>query len=204
MSDSSSTSSVNPTPRAALPWATLTIAIAALALRFWPGAEASLGYERTQIAAAQYWRLWTAHVVHFSWSHLLINLLVFVPAGIWAERLVPDRLRVLLLLGPIVISAALYGLDPALLRYAGLSGVAAGVLVFLAVAQLRGGTPDRWFWRMVVLLVAAKIGLEYAMEQPTFARFSEPGMHAVPLAHISGVLAAVLILTGRRRRAHRA
>lgn len=199
MSDSSSTASAQSTLPAVLPWATLVIAAAALALRFWPGAEAALGYERAQIHAAQYWRLWTAHLVHFSWSHLLINLLVFVPAGIWAERLVPDRLRLLLLLGPIMIGAALYGFDPALARYTGLSGVAAGVIVFLALVQLRRGTADRWFWRAVLLLVAAKIGFEFALEQPAFARFSQPGVHSVPLAHISGVIAAGLILIGRRR-----
>lgn len=192
-----------PTNRAAaqtsMPWATLAIAVAAVALKFWPEAEATLGYERAQIAAAQHWRLWTAHLIHFGWLHLFWNLVVFVPAGIWAERLMPDRFRLLLLLGPGAIGLALYGLDPALARYAGLSGVAAGVVTFLALAQLRRGTPDRWFWRAVLVVVAAKIGIEFALTQPLFARFSEDGIRAVPLAHASGAIAAILILSGRRR-----
>ncbi|ACB74088.1 Rhomboid family protein [Opitutus terrae PB90-1] len=179
---------------------TVAFALAALTLRFWPGAEAALGYERAQIAAAQYWRLWTAHLVHFSWSHLFWNLLVFVPAGLWAERLLPDRLRLLLLLGPALIGVALYGLDPGLARYAGLSGVVAGVVAFLALVQLRRGTSDRWFWRSVLLLLVAKIGLEFALSEPLFARFAETGVRAVPLAHAAGVLGAGLILFGRRRR----
>src|SRR6266542_4472017 len=133
------------TLRSPLPWATGTISLVAVALATWPGAETALVYERAQITAGEYWRLWTAHVVHFGWKHLFWNLLVFIPAGIWAERLFPDRFRLLLLLGPIAISVALYEFDPSLARYAGLSGVAASVLTFLALAHLRAGTSDRWF-----------------------------------------------------------
>lgn len=182
-----------------MPWATLVVAAIALGLRFWPGAEAAFGYNRVDVAGAGYWRLWTAHVVHFGWAHLFWNLLVFVPAGIWAERLLPDRFRLLLLMGPGLIGVALFGLDPQLSRYAGLSGIAAGVVTFLALSQLRRGTPDRWFWRAVLAVVALKIGVEFALTQPIFARFSEPGLRTVPLAHATGALSAVLLLAGRRR-----
>lgn len=189
----------------AAPWATLLVAALALGVAAWRGpfAETQLVYERAAVLQGEWWRLWTGHLVHFGASHLFWNLAVLVPAGAWAERLSPARTRGLLLFAPGLIGAALVVLDPTLVRYAGLSGLAAALLAWLAITQLAAGTADRWFWRSVLALLAAKIGLELLAERPAFARFSVPGVHAVPIAHVAGVACAVaLYFRTRPRRSH--
>lgn len=182
------------------PWGTTIAVAAALSVYFLPEAAGALIFDRIAINRGEWWRLVTGHWVHFGPSHLLWNLAVLLPAGIWAERLAPSRLRGLLLLAPVVIGAALFWADPRLETYGGLSGLAAAVLAFLAVVQLRAKCPDPWFWRAVLGLLVLKIVAEFLAERPLFARFVSPDLHPVPLAHLAGVAcAAALVWPGRRR-----
>ena len=176
--------------RANGPWLTGLVALAAVALHCWPRAGAALFYERARILDGEWWRLWTGHFVHFGASHLGWNLAVLLPAGAWAERLAPARTRVFLALAPLVIGIALLVLDPALARYAGLSGVVSGVLALLAFTQLAADGAARWFWHGVLALLALKIGVELFAGHAVFAHFDVPDVHAVPLAHAAGMVCA--------------
>lgn len=199
-------------PRAPLPIASAVVIALALIVAAAPALAPTLLYERAAILRGEYWRLWTGHLVHFGAGHLGWNLAVFAVAAVWSERLAPGRTRVLLALAPGVIGLALYGLEPRLALYAGLSGVATAVLTFLAytqLARLAGLTPaivpptaadaapaspsDRWFWRAVLALVLVKTAAEFAVEQPFFARFAPAGVRAVPLAHLIGILVATVV-----------
>lgn len=182
------------TPRKTLPWATVVVAVAAGTLSFLPGARAAAEFERERILAGELWRLWTAHFVHFGGSHVGWNLAAIVPAGIWVERLVPGRTRLLYLLAPGIIGVALLALDARLQIYAGLSGVATGVLALLAFTQLARVEPAarRWWWGGLGLL-AAKIVLETARRQPVFAHFAAAEIQPVPLAHLMGLACAAVV-----------
>ena len=170
-----------------------------------PALAPALLYDRAAVVQGDYWRLWTGHLVHFGPSHLFWNLLVFALASIWVERLAPARTRLLLALAPGVIGLALLALDPVLEIYGGLSGLAAAMLAFLALTQLaqKSGAPrptsDRWFWRGVLALILIKIAVEFAVEQPLFARFAPSGVRPVPLAHLMGFLTASLVHRRRSR-----
>ena len=200
-----------------MPWASVVVIALALIVAAVPALAPSLLYERADIIRGQYWRLWTGHLVHFGASHLGWNLAVFAVAAIWSERLAPGRTRVLLALVPGVIGVGLYGLEPRLVTYGGLSGLATAVLTFLAYTQLArlaapapssapaadsdpASASDRWFWRAVLALVLLKTAAEFAVEQPFFARYAPAGIRAVPLAHLLGILAATVI--HRRRGFH--
>jgi rhomboid family GlyGly-CTERM serine protease len=183
-----------------VPWLTLMVATLAVALMAWPRAVDVLSFDRLQVMDGEWWRLVTGHWVHFSPSHLFWNLAVLVPAGAWAERLAPVRTRVLFLLAPAVIGAVLFAADPALLHYAGLSGVAAAVLAMLAWTQLSAGHADRWFWRAVLAVLAVKIAAELLLGQPAFARFAGSSVRPVPLAHLAGVVCAGVVHFARRRK----
>ena len=188
-----------PSPRAAVPWVTLAVAWLALAVFASRGLEGRLVFERAAIRQGEWWRLWTGNWVHFSSSHLLWNLVVLVPAGIWVERLAPARARFLLLLAPAVIGGAILVIEPALQRYGGLSGVAAGVLALLAIEQLARGAADRWFWWAVLVLLAAKIVGEMVAGHALFAQFNDLVLRTVPLAHVAGVVSALAVHFGVRR-----
>lgn len=181
-----------PQRQLAWPWATAVAASAAAAI-FWTSGEARLIFDRTLILHGQVWRAWTGHVVHFTPSHLWWNLAVFVPAGCWLERLWPGIARGYYLISPLAISVALLIFDSALIRYAGLSGVASGVLVLLGGLQLtRGNRPDlRWFSISLLVLVAAKIGYELFAGTPLLVRGFDD-VRTVPLAHIAGAICGAM------------
>lgn len=201
------------TPRlqsSAWPLATLSCALIALVLHFLPGPREAAFYLRAEIFSGEVWRLWTGHLVHFTNSHLGWNLAIFVPAGIWLERLDPRRARWFLALSPLGISLLLLALDRDLLRYAGLSGVATGVLVLLAGLQLLRRDPREpaWFWFGVLGIVAAKLVAEQISQSPLFVG-DLGGARTVPLAHLGGTVAAIVVLieralTSRRLSATRA
>ena len=186
--------------RGTVPWATLALAALALSTLGWPDAARLLVYERDRVLTGEWWRLWTANFVHFGGSHLGWNLLVFVPTGIWAERMAPGRTRLMLALTPGLIGIALLAFDPALTSYAGLSGVAAGTLALLAFLHLRIRNADRLFWGGVLALLAVKIGAEAFLGRALFAHFTATDIRPVPLAHLAGVAgAAVVCFTWRPR-----
>jgi rhomboid family GlyGly-CTERM serine protease len=181
------------------PWATAAAALLALALFFWPALGEKLWFERAAILRGEWWRIGTGHWIHYGPSHLLWNLAVLVPAGVWAERLSPLRLRLLLALAPWAIGGALLAFDPALAVYAGLSGLAAAVLLFLALTQLGLRHGDARFWRTVIVLLALKIGFELLADDPFLARFAASDVRPVPLAHIAGAACAGVAFFVHRR-----
>lgn len=176
------------------------MALAAGCLILLPTASWQLVWDRSRILEGQWWRVITGQLVHFSPSHLLWNLAVLLPAGIWSERLEPVRARLLYLVGSLVIGFALLAFEPHLLRYGGLSGLAAAMLAFLALAQLRTETADRWFWRLVLALLALKIVAEVILASPLLAHIPDPAVRSVPLAHLGGIVAALFTLHARPRR----
>lgn len=184
--------------RAAVPWATVLVAVLAVVVYASRDLGTRLIFERAAIQHGEWWRLWTGNWVHFSASHLLWNLAVLVPAGIWVERIAPGSTRWLLAVGPVVIGVSLWLAEPGLVRYGGLSGLAAGVLALLALAQLSRKEPDRWFWWAVLALLVLKIAVESFAGQALFAQFSDPGLRTVPLAHVAGVGCALAVHFSRR------
>lgn len=173
-------------------WATLLVAAVALAVFAFPSLDQELLYRRTDLAAGQLWRLWTGHLVHFGWQHLAADLAVFLAAGVWLESLAPRAARSFLGLAPAAISGLLFFADPQLAFYGGLSGVAVGILVLLALVQMRcDRASPRWFWPAVLALVALKVGLEAFSAAPLVASFG-PDIKVSTLAHLGGIACALL------------
>jgi len=118
----------------------------------------ALRYERS-LAAAEPWRLLTAHVVHLGWMHLALNL-----AGlclIWAlfgRRLAPWAWGVALVVCALTVGLGLWWRDADLAWYVGLSGVLHGLLVLGALAALRAEP-------RTALLVLAGVALKLVWEQ---------------------------------------
>jgi rhomboid family GlyGly-CTERM serine protease len=177
-----------------LPWRGWTVALTLVSIVafFWPTLTEVLIYDRGLIGSGQVWRIWTGHCTHVNLSHLFWNLAVFVPAGFWLERLQP-RLTAWFYLGAALgISLGLYFADPSLLRYSGLSGIATGQLVLLAIVQLRTKNDEpSWFWLAVLGLITVKVGMELTRPTPVFVDFAN-GVRNVPLAHIGGIVCALI------------
>ncbi len=181
-----------------LPWFTLIAAALAVAAWFVPGAFDALVYDRSKLLAGQLWRLITGHWVHFSATHLFWNLVILIPAGVWLEKRAPAALRWTLLASPLAISLTLLAFDPALTIYAGISGVASGVLVALAVHGLRTQPTARLWWFAVLLLFVAKTAIETLRARPFNPDLTAQAIHSVPLAHLIGAAVGTLSVLLRK------
>jgi rhomboid family GlyGly-CTERM serine protease len=181
--------------RAGRVWATLAIAAVAALVLSSPALAAWLIYDRALLLQGQLWRGWTGHVVHFGPSHLVWDLAVLLPAGCWLEYLWPARARWFYLGCPLAISAALMILEPTLLRYAGLSGLATGALVLLAGLQLRfGQNRPAWPWSAVLVLVAAKLVHELITGAPLMVSDFGDNIRSVTLAHLGGAVCGAVFV----------
>lgn len=181
-------------------WATLAITAAAGLTFAWPRLAGALIYERMDILAGQVWRLWTGHLVHYNLSHLWWDVAPFLVAGAWLEWIAPRLARWFYVLTPPAISAVLLLGDPTLNRYAGISGVATGLVVLLALVQLRWNVSEpRWFWIGVLLLVAVEIIVEATTRAPLFVRI-DTGVRLVLLAHFGGIACALIAFLVASRR----
>lgn len=183
--------------RAGRVWATLGISALAIVVLWSENLSTWFIYDRQLLLQGQWWRGWTGHVVHFGSSHLLWDLAVLLPAGCWLEQVWPRSARWFYVGCPVAISTALFVFDPELLRYAGLSGLATGVLVLLAGLQLRFRNDGRpWLWLSVLALVGAKIGHEMISGAPLMVSDFGGSIRSVPLAHLGGAVCGIICCLG--------
>ncbi len=186
-------------------WGTVAIAMLAVAALALGGEDALVG-GRAELADGQIWRLWTAHLAHFSASHVLWSGLVWLAAGAWLER--EDRHAwwwAVLAGAPLVTLAALAG-DSEMARYGGLSGLACAPLAWAGWRLWRDEDKIRKAAGVVIFgLLAAKIGAEVLGGRPILAGFAPEAGEVRPAlwAHVAGV-AAGLVLAARRGEARRA
>jgi rhomboid family GlyGly-CTERM serine protease len=174
------------------PWLALGFGLLILGLGFSSASFAeALLFNRPEILQGQLWRLWTAHVLHFGWSHLCWNLLVFIIAAGWIERLSRRALLGLILLSPPIISGGLLISCPSLAIYAGLSGMDTALIAFLGISSLRQKANRTGLVLLGILLM--KIGAEFVSDSSLFAGFNDPGIQSVPLSHLVGMLAGILV-----------
>jgi rhomboid family GlyGly-CTERM serine protease len=184
-------------------WYFLALAAFALAAQLLPGWREALIYERGAIAAGEWWRVWTGHVVHFGWPHFLADCGLLLIIGATIAKEFPRAAWLGLLLMPAFISAVIYWLDPEMVRYAGLSALNLGLLLLLAALGWKGDWRD-WFWPVIVVIYAVELGYEIwkGGEGGGFITFDEPGVKVATSAHLAAVAYALTgwgLAVGRRR-----
>jgi rhomboid family GlyGly-CTERM serine protease len=174
------------------------------AILFWllPATRGLLLYERAAIFDGAWWRLWTGHWMHFSASHLGWNLAVLLGAGAWLERWHPGwLLRYTLIAAPLISLLLLVG-EPAMHTYGGLSGLATGVVVLLALARLARCGSGRSWWLGMLVLVAIKIASDATQATALFAGFNPQNVRPSALAHLGGAATAAAYLLSRPARSY--
>lgn len=164
--------------RPAVVAATLTLLLpallSALALR-WPVLDDALLLDRAGVAQGQWWRLWSGHLLHLDAAHALADLgALAIIALLGLHQRMIGEVIIAMLAGMPVLSMALLWMDPALHWYAGLSGIAHGLLVI--VLWRRGGIVAC----SVLALLAAKLLWEWHAGSPW------QGFPVITLAHRLG------------------
>jgi rhomboid family GlyGly-CTERM serine protease len=157
-----------------------------------------LRYDREALAAGEWWRLLTAHVVHLGVRHALLNDLGL--ALMWALFARDYSLRqwAAVVLGAVVaIDAGLWLCDSTLEWYVGSSGALHGVMAAGALAHLRRGEPAG---AVLALALLAKLAYEYWAGALPFSA----GLPVVTSAHLYGVIGGSAVAAFMKPRARSA
>jgi rhomboid family GlyGly-CTERM serine protease len=181
----------------------LLLAVACFGLAFAPSTVLGmLAYDSNAILAGETWRLWTGHLVHFSWKHALADGVVLAAmAGLAEQEFGSRRLALTLAAAAPVISLVLLAFVPALYEYRGASAIAVVVGVVAAAALWRD---ERW--HAFIILAASAYVLKTMMD----ALMAEPESAILPAgvsvswqAHACGAIVgavAVFVLGGHGTR----
>lgn len=141
-------------------WMALALALAMLALGAWPPSLPLLDWNRAAILHGQWYRIFSAHLVHLGVWHLLLNTLALLLLGeLFWQQLSARKVMALLLASALGVGIGLLLIAPELWRYAGLSGVLHGAWAGSALLLLnqRRDDPARTWWAAALLLLAAKL-----------------------------------------------
>ncbi len=170
-----------------LPLPVWTLGICALACLVFavPQLQPALVYNREAVGNGELWRLLSGNLVHFSSEHLLKDVLALVVAGAMIEMRGTRHFGLLCTISATLIGVVLYGAQPGVLVYGGLSGVA---IAAVAYAALQGAGERGSYGRIcqiVLIGLVAKIVIELAFGAQPSADFV-----LVPLVHVVGALTA--------------
>ena len=145
-----------------LPLVTGAVALACGVLVFAPaGLIDGLAYDRHAILSGEIWRLWSAHLVHFSAQQAGIDAAVFFIAGSVAEKEIGmRRMAIALALGAPCISLGLLLTVPDLSHYRGASGIAMLVALLAGAALWSGGPLNRMLLALLAFGVVIKTACE--------------------------------------------
>ena len=142
----------------------------------------ALRYERAGLAAHQWWRLVSAHLVHLSWQHAWLNLIGLVLLwALFARDFSPARWLWIIALSAAAIDAGLWFLRPGVQWYLGASGVLHGALAAGACAMYRRG---EGMGALLLLLLVVKL----LYEQHAGSSLFVGDVPLVPEAHLFGTL----------------
>jgi rhomboid family GlyGly-CTERM serine protease len=100
----------------------------------------ALGYQREALSHFQWWRLFSAHLVHLNWRHALLNCAGLILLwALFAREFAPSRWLWIVSSAALCIDLGLWFRYPAVDWYLGASGVLHGVWAAGAYALWRRG-----------------------------------------------------------------
>lgn len=175
--------------------AVLALALTAVGRR----AGDRLDYDRDAILAGEVWRIVTAHVVHFQWPHLAMNLaglcLVWLLFG---RRLSSAQWMAVSTACMVGVGAAVLLFHPEVSSAAGLSALLHGMFAAGALAGILAGHRLEW---IPLVLLTAKLVWEAAVG-PLPGSEAVAGGPVFVEAHLYGAIfgtISILLLRGRSR-----
>jgi rhomboid family GlyGly-CTERM serine protease len=183
---------------APFPALALGLGLLALLLARVPGAEAALVFDRGALAAGEWWRLLTGHLVHWSADHLVWDVGTFVALGAACELRSRRRFAACVLGSALAISFAVWGLLPELAQYGGLSGVDCALFALLGVELWREQrrADGRIAAGLALALggaLALKVGFEWVTGGTVFVADLGASIVPVPAAHVAGAAVGLAV-----------
>jgi rhomboid family GlyGly-CTERM serine protease len=158
--------------------------------------RAAVRYERHAIAAGEWWRLITAHLVHLDLEHAVLNALGLVLMwSLFARDYSPRQWLAIVAATFAVIDAGLWFRDPQIDWYVGASGALHGVMAAGTYAHVRRGDLDGWI--LAIFIVVKLIYEQWHGQLP----FNESGVPVVVNAHLYGALGGFVLAVAMKPRA---
>ena len=176
-----------------VPMLTPLILIGAITVSTTPIIAFTLIYDRAAIIGGGFWRVLTAHLVHFNGIHLLYNLLAFGVAGCIIECKGYKYFMLLCFLTTCLISVALFIFKPDIVYYGGLSGLACGAMYYCALSGLGKDNQWRAIYILVIVFIPVKILAELYENSSLLPYWGQHTFVTVPLSHIVGTAVAIIV-----------
>jgi rhomboid family GlyGly-CTERM serine protease len=189
----------DPRPGLAGPWWSWTIAAVSVAIQAIPALRNELVYDRSDIQTGEWWRIWTGHLVHFGWPHLVVDAGLLAILGWYGERRYPWFSRVGMVLMPAFISAMIFWFEPTMERYGGLSAFNLGLLLYVALQGWQRDWTD-WFWPAVLAIYVGELVFEHfhGGQGGGAIRFDDSSVRVATGAHVASAVYAAFVIGGAR------
>jgi rhomboid family GlyGly-CTERM serine protease len=169
----------------------LLLALTLMTLALLPDSwQAVLQYSRAGIANGHYWQLFTGHLLHSNYWHLLMNLGGLLLATLLHGSYFNARqVAWQWLLSVLIISSALYLFSEDIQVYVGLSGLLHALFTLGAIADIQRQLRSGW---LILLGIIAKVVWEQ-WHGPDAALSQLIGANVAIDAHLYGVLSGLSI-----------
>ncbi|MDH4318525.1 MAG: rhombosortase [Desulfobulbaceae bacterium] len=180
-----------------LPVLSLSLGLISCLLFFSSTLRQALEYDRAAVAGGEVWRIVTGHFIHWNLGHLLWNVAVFCLLGILSEFYDEKGYFLCLSVSTLMIPLVLWWLQPDLASYRGLSGLASGLFLLMALRVLIDNFCNRqWLPAAAALACTAaffgKVIFETISGATVFAE-TDGLYQPVPLVHFVGGLIGISV-----------
>ena len=162
-------------------------------------------YERSVLESAEIWRVLTGHFIHLGWSHLLLNMSVFLIFWYLFQDLFSNRVWVFtILFCALGISVFFLFFDTVLQDYVGFSGVLHGLFFIAAIITVdsyRKTQTTPFPWESGILLIAILLKITYEqIAGPVELTQKASGGDVIVNAHLFGVIMGLILFIPFRKK----
>lgn len=178
-------------------WLTLGLVGAAVALLFIPDLASRLRFERGPLAAGEYWRLFSGHLVHGQGPLAAVDLIVLAALGTWWELRARTVYAWILGTSAALASTALLAFS-SFSSYVGSSALSSGLFVAALLELSRSSGPSRrWIAVAGLAAFAGKCTLESIGHDLLGLAPLAPGTRIAAAAHWAGGTAGAIVMLAR-------
>lgn len=151
-------------------------------------------YDRQAILSGELWRLCTAPLVHFSFSHIFWDIVIFSAAGLAIEVAGFQCFWLVCVFATIIPGFLFLLACPEIELYGGLSGLATGAAVYFALCSLKQPKKNSMLWLGILAFISIKIFIETVTGTSLFAQAGDAPFRVLPTVHIWGYFGALITL----------
>jgi rhomboid family GlyGly-CTERM serine protease len=151
-------------------------------------------YHRQAILDGEIWRMFTAPLVHFSFSHIFWDTLVFGIAGSAVCLSGFPRFWLVCCLAAFIPGVLYLQAFPSMEYYGGLSGLSTGAFAYYCLCNIFLTDGRNKIWVLTLAVIVVKIFIETTLNEPVFANAGNADFVVLPSAHIVGCLGATVTI----------